>query len=80
MPKILVIEATQINLGTDEGGLHHDVGDFADVNKDTARLLAEAGRTLYTAAADDHTKPPRFTATAEMLKAAKAAGKAGADA
>lgn len=76
MPKILVIEPTLINLGGDEGGVHHDVGAFADVNKDTARLLAEAGRTLYAASADDHTKPPRFSATAEMLKAAQAAAKA----
>jgi len=72
MPKILVIEPTLINLGGDEGGVHHDVGAFADVNKDVARTLADAGRTLYTAASDDHTKPPRYTATAEMLKAAKA--------
>ena len=75
MPKILVIEPILINLGGDEGGVHHNVGDFADVNKDTARLLAETGRTLYTATADDHTKPPRYTATAEMLKAAARAAK-----
>lgn len=78
MPKILVIDPTIINLGGDEGGVHHDVGAFADVNKDTARLLAESGRTLYTASADDHTKPPRFTATAEMLKAARAEAKSAA--
>ena len=42
MPKILVIDPTIINLGGDEGGVHHDVGQFAEVNKDTARMLAEA--------------------------------------
>lgn len=73
MPKILVIEPVLINLGTDEGGIHHDVGDFAEVNKDTARALTEAGRVLYTEPGDDHSKVRRFTATPEMIKAASAA-------
>lgn len=80
MPKILVIEPCLINLGGDEGGVHHDAGAFADVNKDTARQLAECGRTLYTSTSDDHTKPPRYTASAELLKAAQDAAKAAAKA
>ena len=75
MPKILVIEPCLINFGDDRGGVDHAVGDFAEVNKDTARFLADNGRSLYCSESDDPTKEKRLTATKAMLKAAEAASK-----
>lgn len=76
MPKLLIISACLINLGTDDGGIDHAEGEFADVPKDTARFLAENGRALYCDKKDDHTKEARFSASDKQLKAAEALGKA----
>jgi hypothetical protein len=76
MPKILVIEPCLINFGDDRGGVDHAVGDMPEVNKDTARFLADNGRALYCDERDDPTKERRLTATKAMLKAAEAAAKA----
>lgn len=71
MPKVLVIEPCAIRLDPDQNAQHHDVGDFAEVSKADAEFLCRAGRTLYTVKADDPTKAGQFTASADMLKAAK---------
>lgn len=78
--KILIIEATQVNYHDDRGGIHEDAGNIVDVTKEDAGKLTTAGRALYVAKADDPFKDGRFTASAEMVKAAKdmAAGKAAA--
>ena len=73
MPKQLIIEACLINFGDDRGGVDHAVGEVVDVPKNTAATLAELGRTLYVERKDDPDKHGRFTATPELLKAAKAA-------
>ena len=74
--KIIIIESTQVNYGDDRGGVHQDSGDIIDVPKDQARKLTEANRALYTEAADDPFKDRRFTASEDMIKAAKAMAKA----
>lgn len=71
MPKVLVIEPCAIRLDPDANAQHHDIGDFADVSKPDAEFLARAGRVLYTAKTDDPTKNGQFTASADMVKAAK---------
>ena len=72
MPKVLVISACLINYGDDRGGVDHATGEIVDVPKDTARLLADNERVLYADKADDHSKVGRYTASAAMLRAAKA--------
>lgn len=78
MPQTLIIAACLINFEDDRGGLHHAEGEIADVPKETARKLAEAGRLLYVSKADDHTKAGLFTADPALVKAAEAAAKAAA--
>lgn len=74
--KILIIESTQVNYGDDRGGVHEDSGNLIDVPKDQARKLTEANRALYVEATDDPYKDRRFTASEDMIKAAKAMVKA----
>mgnify|MGYP000710495157 CR=1 FL=1 len=71
MPKQLVIEACLINHGDDRGGVHHDAGEIVEVPKGTAIDLSRAGRTLFVDKKDDADKNGRFTASAEMVKAAQ---------
>lgn len=78
MPKQLVIESCLINFADDRGGVHHDIGEFADVPKGTAIDLARAGRTLFVDKKDDPDKNARFTASTDMIKAAEAMRKPGA--
>lgn len=73
--EIIIIEATQVNYGDDRGGVHEDSGNIIDVPKDQAKKLTEANRALYTKKADDPFKDARFTASEEMLKAARAMAK-----
>jgi hypothetical protein len=75
MPKMLVIAACLINLGDDRGGVDHAVGQFVDVPKDTARILADNERALYVEKTADHTKEGRYTAHERMVKAAEAMAK-----
>lgn len=74
MPKQLIIEACIINLG--DGGVPHEPGEIADIPKDTALSMARMGRTLYVDRKDDSDKSGRYTASAEMLKAAQDMAKA----
>lgn len=78
MPGMLVIENCIINYGDDRGGVTEIAGALVEVNKDTARTLADIGRALYVDKKDDPDKYGRHTADAEMVKAAKimAKGKA----
>lgn len=76
MPKQLVIEACIVNYHDDKGGQHQNVGDIISVTKQDAKDLADAGRTLYLVKAEDHTKGGLYTATNEMIKAAKDMAKA----
>lgn len=73
--EIIIIEATQVNYGDDRGGQHEDSGAIIDVPKDQAKRLTEANRALYTKRSDDPFKDGRFTASEEMIKAAKAMAK-----
>lgn len=70
--KVLIIEDTQVDFGDDRGGQHAASGSQVDIVKEQARKLTELGRALYTVKADDPTKDGRYTATKEMLAAAKA--------
>ena len=79
MPKILIIEPTLVDFQDDRGGQHADVADLPDVPKAIAAKLVEAGRALYTDRKDDPTKTGQFTASADMVKAAKAMAKARAE-
>lgn len=79
MPKILIIEPTLVDYQDDRGGQHADVADLPDVPKAVAAKLVEAGRALYTDRKDDPTKTGQFTASADMVKAAKAMAKARAE-
>lgn len=74
--KILIIEATQVVLNQDIGGEHVASGEIVDVPKDQAGKLTQSNRALYVNKADDSFKDGRFTATADMLKAAEAMAKA----
>lgn len=79
MPKILIIEPTLVDFQDDRGGQHADVADLPDVPKAIAAKLVEAGRALYTDRKDDPTKTGQFTASADMVKAARAMAKARAE-
>jgi hypothetical protein len=72
MPKIIILEATQVDYGDDRGGQHAESGSIVDVVKDQARRLAEIGRALYTTKGDDPSKDGRYTATKELLATARA--------
>lgn len=74
--KILIIESTLVNYGDDRGGVHEDSSNLIDVPKDQARKLTEANRALYVEAADDPYKDRRYSASEDMIKAAKAMAKA----
>lgn len=74
--KILIIDSTQVNYGDDRGGVHEDTGSFCDVPKDQAKTLTEASRALYVNKSDDPFKDGRYTASAEMVKAAEKLAKA----
>ena len=79
MPKILIIEPTLVDYQDDRGGQHADVADLPDVPKAVAAKLVEAGRAIYTDRKDDPTKTGQFTASADMVKAARAMAKARAE-
>lgn len=79
MPKILIIEPTLVDYQDDRGGQHADVADLPEVPKAVAAKLVEAGRALYTDRKDDYTKTGQFTASADMVKAARAMAKARAE-
>lgn len=74
--KILIIEAIQVVFNPDIGGEHVSPGEIIDVTKDQAGKLTQANRALYVNKADDSYKDGRFTAPADMLKAAEAMAKA----
>lgn len=74
--KILIIEATQVVFNPDVGGEHVASGEIVDVPKDQAGKLTQANRALYVNKADDSYKDGRFTAPADMLKAAADMAKA----
>lgn len=80
MPKILILEATQVDYGDDRGGQHVDSGEIADVTKENARKLTEYNRALYVDKKDDPTKAGIYTASKDMLAAAQAMAKARAEA
>ena len=71
MPKILIIESTQVDYGDDRGGQHVDNCEIVDVPKEQARKLTEYNRALYVSKTDDPTKAAIYTASKEMLDAAK---------
>jgi hypothetical protein len=71
MPKQLIIESCLINRGTSGGIVAAQPGELVDLPADTARTLASIGRTRYVERKDDNTRSGRYTATAEMLKAAR---------
>ncbi|HRQ47776.1 MAG TPA: hypothetical protein PK725_12555 [Rhodocyclaceae bacterium] len=71
MPKVLIIEATIVNLGDDRGGVHQGPAEMPEVSKDIARTLVQSGRALYTVRKDDPSRGGIYTASAEMLKAAE---------
>lgn len=84
--KVLIIDPTKVHFGDDRGAIHADAAEIVDVNKDVARTLTVANRALYIDPKDDPFKDRRFTASEDMLKAAKnlarakaAAAKAAAD-
>lgn len=79
MPKILIIEPTLVDYQDDRGGQHADVADLPEVPKAIAAKLVEVGRALYTDRKDDPTKTGQFTASADMVKAARAMAKARAE-
>lgn len=70
--KILIIEACLVNFHDDLGGQHQDTGAVIDVDKDSARSLTAMGRALYVEKKDDPSKGAHYTASSEMLNAAKA--------
>lgn len=72
MPKILITEATQVNYGDDRGGQHADSSEIVEVTKDQALKLCQINRALFVTKSDDPTKDGRYTASKEMLAAAKA--------
>ena len=72
--KILVIEPTLINHGDDRGGQHADIG-ITDAPKDAARAVVLSGKALYVLRSDDPSKIGTHTATAEEVKAARAAAR-----
>lgn len=78
--KILIIAATLVNYGDDQGGVHEETGAVVDAPKDVAHKLVQAGRALYISKADDPAKDGRNTATKEEIKAAEALAKAAAEA
>lgn len=71
MPKVLITESCLVNYGDDKGGKHADATDVVDCPKADALALVHANRALYCAKEDDPYKG-KFTATADMLKAAEA--------
>lgn len=77
MPQVLIIESCLVNFGDDRGGVDCAVGEFVSPDKGTALTLAQAGRALYADRKDDPSKAGVHTASAEMLKAAKAMAKGG---
>ncbi|MEW6612701.1 MAG: hypothetical protein AB1409_08170 [Pseudomonadota bacterium] len=79
MPKVLIIEDCLVNYGDDRGGVHESAGALVDVSKDAAAALIRANRALYTDKKDDPDKSGRNTATKDMLQAAMAMAKAGAE-
>jgi len=72
MPKILITESTQVNYGDDRGGQHVDSSEIVEVTKDQALKLCQINRALFVSKSDDPTKDGRYTASKEVLDAARA--------
>ena len=72
MPKLLILDPCLVNFADDRGGIHHDSGDMPDVPKAAATDLVRRGRALYVNKSDDADKAGRYTASADMVKAAQA--------
>ncbi len=70
--QILIIDPTIVNFGDDRGGQHVEIG-ICDVPKDSARAVVASGKGLYASRADDPSKAGVHTASAEEVKAARAA-------
>ena len=73
--KIIIIEACLVVFQVDLGGEAVESGTIVDITKEQAAKLTQANRALYVNKADDSFKDGRFTATAEMVKAAEALAK-----
>lgn len=69
--KIIIIDSCQVNYGDDRGGVHEESGSIVDVSKEMAGRLTAANRALYVDKKDDPFKDGRFTASADMVKAAE---------
>ncbi|WP_374513792.1 hypothetical protein [Niveibacterium sp.] len=74
MPKILILETCIVNYRDDRGGVAEEAGALITVDAEQARLLTTHGRALYTSKGDDATKG-RYTAPADVIKAAEAIAK-----
>jgi hypothetical protein len=70
MPKMLVIDGCLVNYSDDRGGVAHAQGEYIDVPKDIAKVLANHSRALYVKKEDDHDKSGCFTASKRLLDAA----------
>lgn len=95
MPKMVVIDATQVNYQDGRGGVHEDVGAEIEVNNDVGMDLAKAGKAMFADPEADPSKGryllPGYIrealeaqkadkATAQARAAADAAARAKADA
>lgn len=69
--KQLIIEPCIVNYGDDRGGVDQTIGDVVDVPKDVASKLASNGRALYLDKKDDPSRDGRYTASKDMVQAAK---------
>ncbi len=74
--KVLIIEACFVPHATEpeQGPQLLEQGSVAEVDKDTAAKLANAGKAFYTAKSDDPSRGHK-TASAELLDAAARAAK-----
>lgn len=52
-----------------DGAVFLGLNSFADVDKDTAGAIVQAGKALYVEPKDDPTRTKQFTATESRVKA-----------
>ena len=71
MPKVIIITTCLINHADDRGGVTYEQGEIVDVSKETAKTLTVNDRSLYVEKTDDHDKNGLYTATTQLLDAAK---------
>ena len=71
MPKVIIITTCLINHADDRGGVTYGQGEIVDVSKETAKTLTVNDRALYVEKTDDHDKNGLYTATTQLLDAAK---------